>query len=544
MSELALEGSSHARARPQIRARTITFAIGFVLCLQLALALTKSVNWDEFFHYSLIHANWRGEEGVAILQNPFVMLYGWVPALAGDTIDHIRTIRALIVPFEVLLVGAIVALAGKFTDLKPALLCGLAYASAGYAFTQGLALRADVISASLLMSALAIGFRRKLTPLSLGAIGVLTALAFIATIKAALYLPAFLALALYRWDELRRFALPLGIVALAGFAAISLAAPDILAMLIAKLGGSFERMFGGGLFPQYMHWVRQIAMASIFTVMIAGLAVWFIKGRSSHKAVLALLALPALWPVIYFNAYPYFFAFILPPVAVALAPVMEWAVKRYGAAALTAVFVLNATALFVMEPAKVQSNQAEVQTLVREAFPTPVAYIDEAGMIGDFPRAVPQFASGWALSNYLKKGEALYSQAIMAQPVPMVLANCRTLANAFSDAPMGERLLPEDEALLRANYIQHAGIIMVAGKRIKPGESLANEIVAVPGEYRVEDAAIAIDGKVYGVGDVVTLTRKAHDFANLGERTATLRWATASAPSQSDITSLTLYSGY
>ncbi|MEM1051427.1 MAG: hypothetical protein AAGI28_04955 [Pseudomonadota bacterium] len=545
MTGLALESlGGPAKRADSSSTRIIIIALGAVLCLQLGLAFTKSINWDEFFHYSLIHAYWRGEDGVGILQNPFVVLYGWVPALAGDTIDHIRLIRALIMPFEMLLVGAVIVASTKFTDLKTALLCGLAYVTAGYAFTQGLALRADVISASLLMSALAIGFHRKLSVITLGLIGGLTLLAFVATIKAVLYLPAFLALAVLRWDELKRFFLPLVLLAIASIAALSLLAPDTLAMLSAKLAGAAERMFGGGLVPQHMHWMRQSAMASIFTVMLIGFAFWQMKAKSASKPVLALLALPALWPVIYFNAYPYFFAFILPPVAVALAPVINWAADRYGVATLTTIFSLNAVALFLMEPSKVQANQVEVHELVRSAFPAPVTYIDEAGMIGDFPRAVPQFASGWALNSYLRKGEPLYSQAIMAQPVPLVLANCLTLSNAFSDTPFGERLLPEDEAFLRANYIQHAGIVMVAGKRIEAGETLRGELVAVPGDYRIEDAAILIDGKWYHAGSTVTLDRKRYEFANEGEQSATLRWDTASDPRPSAITFLTLYSGY
>lgn len=544
MNGIALEGSPKPILSESSATRAIIVALAIVLCLQLGLAFTKSINWDEFFHFSQIHAAWRGEDIGSVLQRPFVPLFSWVPSLAGSNIEHIALIRSLIIPFELLLVGAIIAVAAKFADFKTALLCGLAYASAGYAFTQGLALRADVISASLVMSALAIGFHRKLGPITLAIMAVLTALAFVATIKVVLYLPAFAALAIVRWDELKRWIwlIPLG--AIGGAVSLWVAAPNSFTLLADTLAASYQRMFGGGLFPQYMHGVRQIAMGSVFTALLIGFGVWLFKGRSNHKAPLALLALPALWPVIYFNSYPYFFAFILPPVAVALAPVIAIAAKRYGALALAAVFTLNAVALFAMEPNRVQGNQAEIQKLVGETFPTPVAYIDEAGMIGNFPRAVPQFASGWALSNYLARGEPIYSDAIMGQSVPLVLANCLTLRNAFSDAPMGDRLLPEDEALLAANYIQHAGIVMVAGKHFGANAQSRSELVAVPGEYRVEGATLRINGEVFAPGSLVTLKREDYDFANPNDAKATLRWASAGAPQPNEITMFDLYSGY
>ncbi|WP_298337214.1 hypothetical protein [uncultured Erythrobacter sp.] len=544
MTGIALQGWLRPSENADNTARVAIIALGLVLCLQLALAFTKSINWDEFYHFSQIHAAWRGEDVGSLLQRPFVPLFSWVPSLGGSNIENIQLIRSLIIPFELLLVGAIVAAATKFTDFRTAVLCGLAYATAGYAFTQGLALRADVIAASLVMTALAVGLHRELRPATLPIMGVLTALAFVATIKVVLYLPAFLALVVLRWEDLKRWIWVAPFAGVLGLGLLALTMPDALTSLGRTLSGSFDRMFGGGVFPQHMHWVRQSAMASVFTVLLIGFAVWLFKAKSAQKTPLALLALPALWPAIYFNSYPYFFAFILPPVAVALAPVIKIAAKRYGALALTAIFTLNAVALFLMEPRSVQTNQAAVQNLVNSAFPEPVAYIDESGMIGDFPRAVPQFASGWALNNYLSRGEPIYSQAIMAQPVPLILSNSLTLRNAFSDEPIGERLLPKDAALLRDNYIQQAGIVMVAGKQLDGGSERVAELVAVPGAYRVEGGAIRIDGHVYEPGSVVALERQSYDLANTGNSIVTLRWAAAGTPQASDITFLDLYSGY
>ncbi|NQX93936.1 MAG: hypothetical protein HRT64_03265 [Erythrobacter sp.] len=543
MSELALETWAKPREKSSSTALVILAAIALVACLQVSLAFSKDINWDEFSHFSQIHAHLRGEP-VNVTQTPYIHLYGWVTQLPGSTIEHIQLIRAMILPFELLLVAAIVLTATRFADLKTSLLCGLAYMTAGYAFTQGLALRADVISASLLMTALAIGFHRKLDAITIGAMAVLVLLGFFSTVKATLYLPAFLALAYYRRSELGRWVwiVPIGGVAVAGL--IAIAVPDIFAQIVTRLEASADRMFGGGLFPQAAHWIRQTAMASVFSLLLAGFVYWLAKAKSPQKPILALLALPALWPIVYFNSYPYFFAFILPPVAVALAPVIDWMTKRYGALAVTAVLTLNAAAIWLVQPQARLDNQREVQQLVRAAFPEPVTYIDESGMIGDYPRAWQRFASGWNLQSYHAAGEPVYSQKVLTGHIPLLLINGRSLHNIFAETPMGERLFAEDEALLRANYIRHAGVVMVAGKRFGAGEVRENELVATPGEYRVEGGPIRVDERAYEAGEIVALDRANYSFANLSDTPSALRWAAAGQPTQRDVIFQDLFSGY
>ncbi|MEL7517510.1 MAG: hypothetical protein AAFN48_00995 [Pseudomonadota bacterium] len=543
MSELALENWANPKDKPASNAIVILAAIALVACLQINLAFTKDINWDEFSHFSQLHAHLRGDE-VNITQTPYIHLYGWVVQLPGSTIEHIQLIRAMILPFELLLVAAIVLTATRFADLKTSLLCGLAYMTAGYVFTQGLALRADVISASLLMTALAIGFHRRLDAITIGAMVFLILLGFFSTVKATLYLPAFLALACYRRSELGRWVwiVPLGGVAVGALVAI--AAPGIFAQIITRLQASASRMFGSGLFPQADHWLQQSTMASAFSLLLVGFVYWLVKTKSPQKPVLGLLALPALWPLIYFNSFPYFFAFILPPVAVALAPAIDWTVKRYGALAVTVVFTLSATAIWLTQPQDRLDNQREVQQFARAAFPEPVSYIDESGMIGDYPRALQRFASGWSLQKYHTAGEPIYSQKVLTAHVPLLLINGESLHNVFAETPMGERLFAQDEALLRANYIPHAGVVMVAGKRLGAGEVRKHELVATPGDYRVEGGSIRVNERDYKVGEIVSLDRAKYTFANLADTPSALRWAAAGDPTQRDVHFEELFSGY
>ncbi len=523
----------------------IILALAGAACLQIALALSKSINWDEFFHFSLIHAQARGE-GVALFQTPFVYLYGWVIDWPGSNIEHIRIIRVLIAPFELLLAAAIALCAAKFTDRRTALLCALAYMTAGYAFTQGLALRADIIAASLTMSALALGLHRRLDAVTLFAMALLLMLAFVATIKVVLFFPVFIALAIFKRGELGRavWIVPIGLAV--AIAVLPVALPEVYANLIAKLHSSATRMFGGGLMPQGQYWLRQITLAPAFSILTLGLAGWLVSAKvdRDHKWIIALLAAPVLWPIIYFNSYPYFFAFILPPVAVAIAPIIAIMVQRYGSILLAAIFLLNAAALFIAEPRAPIAVQTELQDQVRATFDEPVEYIDESGMIADFPRAVPHFASGWALANYRAEGQPTYSARLMNGEVPLLITNSHALGNIFSARPTGDRLLAEDEALLRANYVRHNGMVYVAGKRFEAQSAPRSELVAIPGQYRIEGAPLIIDGKTQTIGSTINLARKEYVFANPSPDFAILRWAGAGSPGSSDMTLQDLFTDY
>lgn len=545
MTAFALASPGRTKSHA-LSAQTITIcAIAAVLCLQLVLAFTKSINWDEYHHFSVIHAHVRGESA-GYFQTPFVHLYGWVTTLPGSVIDHIQITRALILPFEALLIVSIIAAARKFTDRNTALLCGLAYASAGYAFTQGLALRADIISASLMMAAVAIALHRPLNLMTIVAVAVLGALAFVSTIKVVLYLPVFIAIFYVRRAEITPW-LWIALAASASLlAGMHFAQPQIYIDLLAKLASSSERMFGGGLAPQAKYWMRQAILAPIFSLLLVGFVGWLIRASdtSERKIALALFALPFLWPLIYFNSYPYFFAFILPPVAVALAPVIKLAADRYGVLALCVLMTVNAGALIVAEQRERLDAQVQVQAEIRTAFPEPVTYIDESGMVGDYQRAVPHFASGWALSNYLAKGEATYSEEVLTATVPLLLTNSDALQNIFRAQPVGDRLLAEDEALLRANFVKHSGMIYVAGKTIPEHSVMEAELIATPGEYRVESGPLVIDGTQIGPGTIVALERREYRFENLTDNAAILRWAAAGAPQGSGITLQDIYTDY
>ncbi|MGX7953494.1 hypothetical protein ACWPM1_13155 [Tsuneonella sp. HG249] len=495
-----------------------------VLLLQVELVFSKSVNWDEFYHFSEIH-QFRLGRWSPTLQTPYVYLFSWVPALPGDTIDHIQLVRLLILPFEMVTLASIYFMAQRLVPRDTALFCTLLFATGGYVFLHAFAIRADMIAAAFLSLALwlVMAGELRIREMAIGAL--LLVLAFVATIKSAVWFPAFLAALLYRLGPLDGKRLRSTLLGLCAVAAgvIAVAAASGVGVIVYALN-SARWMFSAGLFPQGRFFLSQIASAPILSVIIA-YAVWMglKEARTSRRLLLFGLLAPVVSVVAYRNAFPYFFAFILPPVIVGAAPAANLAVRRYGLSLLSLLLLGNAVVLSLREDRRVLVSQQVILDGVREIFPKPVAYIDDSGMVGDYPRAVARFASGWAIAESRQRGELVYSEALDREAVPLLVANSPALLAPFRPAVRGDRLLGADSKTLRSNYLQHWGKVYVAGKKVRPGASVLE--IKVPGPYTVEDDAIVVDGTSYRVGEVVSLTRGAHSAATSSASTgSTLRW--------------------
>ncbi|WP_338426082.1 hypothetical protein [Sphingopyxis kveilinensis] len=524
-----------ARLRRPTAVQLLYGMLAFVVLLQIELVFSKSVNWDEFFHFSQIHQHLLGRPA-PWLQAPFVALFWWVPSLPGDNIDHIQLIRLLTLSFEVAAVASIAAIVHRFSNRETAVLCGLLYATGGYVFLHAFALRADMIAAALLMVALWIGTCRPLRSIEIAAIILLIGLAFVSTIKTVLYLPAFLGVALYRLEGPGHRWAVAGAVMLSVLAGATLlwSAPYLptdgflgIVRDIGDLGrASIYRMFSGGIFPQGAWLVRQIAFAPLLSIAILGAALYACwPGRDSMERILSLSFLAPLATVaIYRNAFPYHFAFILPPAVVASWPVVDWFRRRYGTITVALLPLAGALVLFVVEDRNILSRQRAIQTGIHMIFPVPVTYIDNSGMVGDFPRAVNHFASGWGLDIYFRSGEPIYKKAIEMESVPFLLANNVVLQQLFGDADNDAGFLPDDEKILRENYVRHWGAVFVAGKIIPAGDQTTGFEVAIPGVYTVEGGAIIVDGTHYPVGSLIELHRGLHKASGTRSTDVTLRW--------------------
>lgn len=524
---LAPQTGSARAARSASRA-WLAFGVVALAILQVELIFAKSINWDELLHFSQIHASLRGEP-VQVFQTPHVWLFRWVPALAGTPIEHIQLIRLLILPFAALTLAAIYGTARRFASHEGALLAALAYGGAGYVFTHATALRADMIAASLLASALWILATRPLRAAWLAGAALLCILAFIATIKSVLWAPALGAMLAWRLRDQPGLELRYAIVGsfLGGVVLLCLVLAGMVGDHFAELAiASLQRMFSAGLFPQISQLHEQLVNGCIFLVMAAmGLGLTRAhRDRAVPGWLLAGLVLPVLSVAIYRNAHPYFYVFILPPLAIVAARGADRLIGLMGARVIVWAIVALAALLSLNTPRDILPRQKAVMDGMAQIAGGPVSYIDDAALRPDYPRAVPQFASGWALEGYRAAGKPRYRWAMHKAPTPLLLREGYALKALSADPADTAALLPEDAETLRDNFIPHWGQVYIAGRRFEASAQSRSFMIFAPGPYTLEGQAAQIDGKEVLPGEVVTLAKGRHTIGPVTGGSTTLRW--------------------
>lgn len=518
--------------KPDIRWPLAAMAV--VIAMQLSMVFTRSVNWDEFHHYAIIKAAFDGAD-VPAWQSPFLILFGWTPRLDGTAIDHIRAIRLLTLPFELVIAGSIYLASRAFVDRATAIVTVLAYLGAGYVFTNMLVLRADPVATALGMSAIAILLRVPLRLISLSLAAALIALAFVSTVKSVFYLFPIAGALWLRWDTIapwlcRLILVACSLAALTG-AAILFMPPDTIASATVQglqqlLVGSAQRMFGGGLFPMAGFLVSQLTRAPFLTAaFVGGLGLILHRCRGDRRQLaLLLFAVPFATAIIYLNSFPYNFVFTIAPAMIVASLGIDWALRRYNPVIVTVALLANAVLLCALEHRAPARNQRLLEKAVHQMFPQPVAVLDNSGMIGDFPRAYPSYLSGWGMANYHAAGQPIIVQTLERVTAPVLLPNSPALESAMTGEKLEDAFLPDDVAVLRNNYIRHWGNVFVAGKHITPGANRITAHFAVPGPYTLEGATITVDGRELRPGETVELTRGAHDIQPNASNPSTLRW--------------------
>lgn len=510
--------------------------LALLACAHLYLATNRAINWDEFFHYSQIHQLARGEP-LQPLQTLHARLFGWILDLPGGPIDQIRAARWVIFALLMSAAGSIYLLASRFAARPIALTSALLYLSAGFVLQHGTSLRADGMLAALLMGALALLGRARLTPLAIVAAGALCGLAALESIKVVLYAPAFLGLAWLRWSEAK-----FSRTALLRLAAIAVSAGVIFALLYlahaSGLGGtqvadraaervvqnSGHKMFAIGGLPYYRFILKAALLALVFAVLVLWTPETLLRSDAprDERIALAGLWLPISVVAFYHNTAPYFYVFILAPVAVACAPAAGRLIERYSLRAVCCLAALSGLALLAIEDPRAQGNQARIISAAATIFRQPVAYFDFPAMLGAWPKA-NHFMTPWGQDAYLSGEAPSFREIMQARPVPLVIENSPAFEQLYETREPVPDFLPEDAAALRANYIRYWGPLFVAGRTI-PGKAPAHTAeFLVPGPYRVIGGPAVIDGRVFAPGAVVRIERGTHSLA-APEQTTRLVW--------------------
>lgn len=512
----------------------IAGAIAVVAALQFHLIFVQGFNWDEFFYLSQVHAAQNGNLHLA-LNTIHTRLFFWLPLLP-DEVMQLRVARICMLVAELVTVASIVGLAKRFTDIPTALLAGLAYISAGYVFLHGASFRVDPIVTALLMSALYASAAIRQSWYTSLAIALLIALAGLTTIKAVFFAPAFAGVWLMRWQESedrKRTAVWMvttGVLAVLLFGllyslhlrGLAIADTETSRRMVNNAG---EKMFSMGLFPRGQIMAQQAFMAVIFSALLLTTPIVIVLQKRTWVKKFALFALwlPILSLAIYRNSFPYFYAFILAPVAVAAAVALLPVVRRYGALPMVLLLLANAVWLHWKTPKDMQVVQANVLRTVHAMFPKPVPYIDFSSMISSFPKE-GFFMSGWGMENYRDAGRPVFEDILQTKTVPLVIANHDSLLAALTGEKSAQPMLPADKLLLKENYLHHWGPIWVAGKDIDGPAGERTMKIAIPGTYAVEGNAISINGIEHDIGEKVELTRGIYVMGRRSAKIAKLRY--------------------
>jgi len=521
---------------------------GIVLALaaHLYLALTRAINWDEFYHYSQVQKLAQGTL-TEPLQTLYTRAFDWVVHLPGVGVDHIIMIRLFMLLCEIVVAAAIFGAASRFVAQVPAALCALAYLTAGYVLQHGTSFRFDAPAAAMLMTATWILLRFRLTTGPILVVGLLAGLSVMLTIKTILYAPVFLGVACLLWSEaadkrrlLFRFA-ALGGVALGAFVLIYLAHASSLAgnsdveamKVVSRAGG---KMFHFGYVTYWLALVKGVQLSVVLALAILAFpfVVWNAALPKAEKLALTGFFLPILTLFFYHNTAPYFYVYMLPPVTVACGVVFTLLVARYRAVSVAALLLLGGGFVLYKEPPNTIERQRQMLRVAEQMFPHPVAYFDSCAMIGRFPKA-NVFMTPWGIGQYLAGGFPSLEETMASKTVPLMVNNDYMFEQALNGKGPVPSFLPGDLAAIRDTFVHLWGPFWIAGEDI-PAKAVDHRFeVRVPGFYTVHGASVTIGGHAIAPGGVIHLDRGLYRAATAGDERARLLWGkNIKVPAQPD----------
>ncbi|MBX7536184.1 glycosyltransferase family 39 protein [Qipengyuania sp. GH1] len=519
-SRMELQSTGHRIVRSdQSRAMTTGIALlcGLLL-LQLYLVWFKSFNWDEFLHYGHVFAARNGT-----LDAPFQVLHArilfWVPDAAASIVNQMRIARLFMFACTLVTLAAIYGLVQRFTNRENALLAAIAYLGAGYVFTQSFSIRADPMAAASLMSALYL-MTSKVKPLaSYFAAGALVGLASMITMKSIFYAPCFAGLAWLVWcenEDKRNILTCFAAAALAAglsFGTIYLWHTSNLAPLPEQFSDTARFIAGGRrwILPEKFtalgYVMVQTARGLVFFVgMLCAVYAWRNQELSSaQKIALAGLAAPLLTLLFYRNTFPYFFVYLLAPVAVAISASWGLLVRRYGFYVVLVSFAAAPVILAVTTPRDVLVRQAALIEYVHSEYPQKTGYLARSSILPDYPRVISHLATGPGMAGYNLRKRPLIAEAFARGELPFILATGHLVLFGLQGVQDGEGFLPEDVAIMRDHYVQQWGPLYREGEQIEPTVGKQDVTIPRPGSYILEGNSVIVNGSLIEHGETAVL---------------------------------------
>ncbi len=503
--------------------RLLAGIILFVVITQIWLIFQKAINWDEFLHYGQIYALEDGRFGKS-LQSLHVRLFGWTMLASEDVIEQIQVARLAMLGCFFITAAGVVTLARKLVKFETALLCGLAYLTAGYVFTNGFSYRPDPVAAAALMGALCLLGIGSITWRRIIFAGILIGFAGAMTIKSIFYAPCFAALAILWWRQQQEAKLTVIKRCVAIVVAALLSFLVIVGTHAAFLptgtgqGASVNRYMDIFLHFFEFEMIRFVFAQMVFAPLVTvGLILLVPAARKlpvESRILLIGLCAPLLCILFYRNTFPYFFTFLLPPICVAIAPVLSKLTERYGQLGVTALAMFGPILLLVNEPYGTLERQRATIAEAERLFPEPTTYLSYSSYVPHYPRQIPGLISGVGLRRYLKERGGQFAKDIETGQIAFLIATGDALDLVFNGDGTIQMLPERDVRSLKDNFLKHSDTIYILGRQVCSKADQRSVPIYRSGSYTVDGGNIILGGQVVADGETIPLQAGTHQIEN------------------------------
>jgi len=501
-AEFSTESESMLDLR-QLRVPIVFFAA--CLAAQLYLVFFKSFNWDEFLHFSRVY-QLRAGTSYQPFQVFSLRLLWWAPAVSSNLVNQMLAARIFAWIAHLVTLFIIYAIARHFFSPRDSFFAAFAYLAAGFVFTQSFSIRADPIVTATLVAALYLMVCRQLSLTHAALVGALIGLAGMMTLKAIIYAPCFAGVAWLKWREAANKRQTL--ICFAALVCASLL--TFLTVYLFHTSGiprDAKPMGNVAFYSVFVRWLTtdqpyssfilgELILGVVFfsSVALAPYAWNKIGLKSEQKVALMGFVAPLAVLPFYRNTFPYFFTFLLAPVAIVIPPALAIVRDRYSDWFLAFVLAAVPLSLAVLEPRDVLRNQHALIDYVHQEYPSKTGYLDYSGMIADYPRVLEFLTTGNGARLYTELGNAIVGREIDRGNVPFIIGNQETVLAALEDRPIPGTFLPGDLEAMDSNYVRQWGVLWREGKLIPPGSTNFSFHLRRGGEFVVDGGPVTIDG--------------------------------------------------
>ncbi len=548
-----------AISKPKLSFPIVVFV--FALFAHFVMALRFEVNWDEFFRLGWIY-EFKSQTLSHVLETSYIHGFRWLEYVSENEVNQI--VAGRLVMFACLIVTCIslFKISKRLTGRDAALISVLAFLFFSFVFRHATAFRVDPPVIALLMSALCVLTVSELKVRYFFIVGALIGIAGVISMKSIFYVPTLGVLLLIYWYDSKwsRSAFLNCLIATATALAVwcvlflvhknSLPESDTVLGFVKYASNSSLSEYG--LFPRLGVLKQAVLRNPLYIYLFVFgvvLTIRDLNGKSFGSKPFKILAftLPLIAVVVYAHSYVYFYTFLLAPLSVVIgvaAREIKMQMPRiFGM--LPAILLLFAIPTIYSSFGQTNHYQKQVNNVVHELFPEPVAYIDRCSQISSFPKT-GLFMTMMQMDEYYFAGVDKVSSDIKKFQPKFVLANIESLVPDRSlEIPVDRQLRPTDQSMLTDNFIHHWGNIFVAGKTLKANSKPERFQIYIAGPYTVEaESSVKINDELYNSGEVVNLESGEHSYLISGSGSAKLRWGNGlKKPSQKPLGNI-LFRGF